>query len=228
MLKVVIGRNQSTAQLMMSVNGMTQSFGPKNSVPTSVSREHAILSIEDDGRMVLKNMNIQNYTFVNMVGIESKRIKEGDRIELGTNHYVLDWEFIKPFVPKYADIRPLKKVWDDFQEELLDMQIKEKRFGVLRSATGLITTVAILLSMFTSRENPLFIFLYVAAGVISAFFFVKAYIECSKTPRRIQELKDEFPKKYVCPNCGKFLGQQSFDLLSQNTKCPHCSAIYKK
>lgn len=76
MLKVVIGRNQSTAQLMMSVNGMTQSFGPKNSVPTSVSREHAILSIEDDGRMVLKNMNIQNYTFVNMVGIESKRIKE--------------------------------------------------------------------------------------------------------------------------------------------------------
>ena len=55
MLKVIIGRDQKTAQLSMSLNGMSKSFGPKNSVPTSVSREHAILSIEDDGTMVLHN-----------------------------------------------------------------------------------------------------------------------------------------------------------------------------
>lgn len=228
MIAIIIGRNHQTNQLQLSVNGKSQPFGPKNSVPTSVSKEHASFSIMDDGKLVINNLSIQNDTYVNMVGIESKRIKEGDRIELGPDHYVLDWGFLTPFIPKYADIRPLKKVWDDYQRELLDLQIKEKRFGVLRSATGLITTLAIILSMFTGRDNPMFIILYAAAGLISAAFFIKAYMECSKTPMKMQEIKDAFPNKYVCPNCGHFLGQVSYDVLCQNSKCQHCKAIYKK
>jgi len=228
MVTIVIGRDQKTAQLRMSVNGMSQVFGQKDSVPTNVSREHVSFTIADDGTMVVKNLDIQNYTYVNMVGVESKRVKENDRIELGGGHYVLDWEYLKPFIPKYADIRPMKKVWDDYQNELLEIQIKEKRFGVLRSATGLITMAAILLSMFTSRDNPLYMTLYISAAVISALFFVKAYLESSKIPTRIQELKDELPKKYLCPNCGRYLGGISYDIVCQNDKCPHCQAIYKK
>ena len=166
--------------------------------------------------------------FVNMVGVESKLIQEGDRIELGTGHYVLDWNIIKSFVPKYADIRPLKKVWEDYQNELMDLNIKERRFGHLRSATGLITTAAVILGFVTGRDNPLFIILYVVAGVISAYFFFKAYSECDKTPKRIQEIKEAFPHKYVCPNCGHFLDNRSYDILVQDGKCRHCQAIFKK
>lgn len=228
MITIIIGRNHQTNQLQLSVSGKSQLFGPQNSVPLSVSKEHVSLSIMDDGKMILKNLSVQNDTYVNMVGIESKRIKEGDRIELGAEHYNLDWNNLKPFIPQFVDIRPLKKVWDDYQKEILGLQIKEKRFGVLRSATGLITTLAIILSMFTGRDNLMFIILYAGAGLISAACFIKAYMECSKTPIRIQQIKDAFPKKYVCPHCGHYLGQVSYDVICQNGKCQHCRAIYKQ
>lgn len=228
MITVIIGRDHRTNQLYRMANGKIQLIKQEKPVPTSVSKEHISLTITDDGKMILKNLNVQNYTFVNMVGVESKLIKEGDRIELGTGHYVLDWNIIKSFVPKYADIRPLKKVWEDYQNELMDLTIKERRFGHLRSATGLITTAAVILGFVTGRDNPLFIILYVVAGVISAYFFFKAYSECDKTPKRIQEIKEAFPHKYVCPNCGHFLDNRSYDILVQDGKCRHCQAIFKK
>lgn len=228
MITVIIGRDHRTNQLYRMANGKVQLIKQEKPVPTSVSKEHISLTITDDGKMILKNLNVQNYTFVNMVGVESKLIKEGDRIELGTGHYVLDWNIIKSFVPKYADIRPLKKVWEDYQNELMDLTIKERRFGHLRSATGLITTAAVILGFVTGRDNPLFIILYVVAGVISAYFFFKAYSECDKTPKRIQEIKEAFPHKYVCPNCGHFLDNRSYDILVQDGKCRHCQAIFKK
>lgn len=228
MVTVIIGRDHRTNQLYRMANGKAQLIKQEKPVPTSVSKEHISLTITDDGKMILKNLNVQNYTFVNMVGVESKLIQEGDRIELGTGHYVLDWSIIKSFVPKYADIRPLKKVWEDYQNELMDLNIKERRFGHLRSATGLITTAAVILGFVTGRDNPLFIILYVVAGVISAYFFFKAYSECDKTPKRIQEIKEAFPHKYVCPNCGHFLDNKSYDILVQDGKCRHCQAIFKK
>ncbi len=228
MVTVIIGRDHRTNQLYRMANGKAQLIKQEKPVPTSVSKEHISLTITDDGKMILKNLNVQNYTFVNMVGVESKLIQEGDRIELGTGHYVLDWNIIKSFVPKYADIRPLKKVWEDYQNELMDLNIKERRFGHLRSATGLITTAAVILGFVTGRDNPLFIILYVVAGVISAYFFFKAYSECDKTPKRIQEIKEAFPHKYVCPNCGHFLDNRSYDILVQDGKCRHCQAIFKK
>lgn len=228
MVTVIIGRDHRTNQLYRMANGKAQLIKQEKPVPTSVSKEHISLTITDDGKMILKNLNVQNYTFVNMVGVESKLIQEGDRIELGTGHYVLDWNIIKSFVPKYADIRPLKKVWEDYQNELMDLNIKERRFGHLRSATGLITTAAVILGFVTGKDNPLFIILYVVAGVISAYFFFKAYSECDKTPKRIQEIKEAFPHKYVCPNCGHFLDNRSYDILVQDGKCRHCQAIFKK
>lgn len=228
MVTVIIGRDHRTNQLYRMANGKAQLIKQEKPVPTSVSKEHISLTITDDGKMILKNLNVQNYTFVNMVGVESKLIQEGDRIELGSGHYVLDWNIIKSFVPKYADIRPLKKVWEDYQNELMDLNIKERRFGHLRSATGLITTAAVILGFVTGRDNPLFIILYVVAGVISAYFFFKAYSECDKTPKRIQEIKEAFPHKYVCPNCGHFLDNRSYDILVQDGKCRHCQAIFKK
>ena len=228
MVTIVIGRDHQTNQLYRKANGKVQLIKQEKPVPTSVSKEHVSLTITDDGKVVLKNLNVQNYTYVNMVGIESKLIREGDRIELGPGHYVLDWNIIKGFIPKFADIRPLKKVWEDYQGELMALTIKEKRFGILRGATGLITTAAVILGFVTGRDNPLFIVLYVVAGVISALFFIKAYSECDKAPKRAQEIKDAFPRKYVCPNCGHFLENRPYDVLAQDTKCRYCQVIFKK
>lgn len=228
MTTIIIGRDSKTSQLRMTANGKSAAICGKENVPMGVGREHISITIDDEGTVILQNLNIENDTYVNGIGVETKRLKEGDCIELGKEHYRIGWDVLQPFIPKFVDIRPLKKVWNDYQEEQLQLQIKERRSGVLRSATGLITMAAMVLSIFTGRDNPMFLTLYIIAGVVSAAFFVKAYLDSAKMPKKQQEIRDSLPKKYVCPSCGHFIGNQSYEILSQGKACPYCKAIYRK
>lgn len=227
-MTVTIGRDSKTGQLRLVAGPQSMTVGAKQSVPMSVGREHVSLNIDDDGVVTLRNLNIENDTFVNGVGFEVKRIKGDEKIELGNERYSLEWDVIKPFMPKFADIRPLKKVWDNYQDTLLQHQIKERRSGVLRSVTGLITMGAMVLGVFSGRDNMIFAALYAVAAIISLLFFVKAFIDSSKLPQQQQAIRDSLPKKYVCPCCGHFMGAQSYEVIAQNKACPYCKAIYIK
>lgn len=229
MITVIVGRDHQTNQLYRKVNDKVQLIKQEEPVPTNVSKEHVSLTITDDGKMILKNLNVQNYTYVNMVGIESKVIKEGDRIELGTGHYVLNWNIIKSFIPKIADIRPLKNVWDDYQQDLENLQIKQTRFGVLRGATGLLTMVSIFVGRLSSDGGGMLsMVLYAIGGILAMAFIVLAWNGAAKAPQEKREITESFTKKYVCPCCGHFLDNRHYDILTQDTKCRYCQAIYKK
>lgn len=229
MITVIIGRDHQTNQLYRKVNGKAQLIKQDKAVPNSVGKEHVSLTITDDGKMILKNLNVQNYTYVNMVGIESKLIKEGDRIELGTEHYVLDWLVIKSFMPKFADIRPLRKVWEDYQKEQDDFQIKQTRSGILKGATGILTMASIAVGRFSNDGGgSLSMLLYVIGGIMAVAFIFISWNAAAKTPQQKRDMTDAFTKKYVCPNCGHFMGMSSYDILCQDTKCRYCQAIYKK
>lgn len=228
MNEVKIGRDGQTGKLRMTVGKQTSTFGEANSVPRSVSQEHVRLTIGDDGSLVLTNLNIENDTYVNHRAVERKRISEGDRIVLGGEHYHLSWDMLKPFIPKMADISPLEQVWHDYQQQRLDMQIRERRFNTLRSATGLITMFAVVLGAFTGRDNPLFMTLYVIAAVISLVFFFYAYRASSKIPLQQNQLTEDTKHRYKCPVCGCLLALQDYDMLRQTKGCPHCGAVWKK
>jgi hypothetical protein len=228
MKEIKIGRDGQTGKLRLTVGGQTATFGQENSVPRSVSQEHALLTIGDDGSLVLTNLNIENDTYVNHRAIERKRISEGDRIILGGEHYRLGWDILKPFIPKMADITSLEQIWRDYQEQRLKMQIRERRFNTLRSATGIITTLAVVLGAVTGRDNPLFMALYIAAGVISLVFFIIAFRASSQIPLKQNQLTEDTKYRYKCPACGSLLTLQDYDMLRQTKGCPHCGAIWKK
>ena len=228
MQEIIIGRDGETGKLRMTVGQQTSTFGAPNSVPRSVSQQHVKFTIGDDGTLTLENLNIENDTYVNHRGIERKRIIESDRIVLGNDHYRLSWDMLKPFIPKMADISHLEQVWRDYQAERLQMQIRERRFNTLRSATGLITMFAVVLGAFTGRDNPLFTMLYVAAAVISLAFFFVAYRASSKIPMQQNQLTEDAKHSYKCPACGSLLTLQDYDMLRQTKGCPHCGAIWKK
>lgn len=228
MNEVTIGRDGQTGKLRMTVGKQTSTFGEANSVPRSVSQEHVRLTIGDDGSLVLTNLNIENDTYVNHRAVERKRIVEGDRIVLGGEHYHLSWDMLKPFIPKMADISPLEQVWHDYQQQRLEMQIRERRFNTLRSATGLITMFAVVLGAVTGRDNPLFMGLYIVAGVISLVFFVIAFMASSKIPLQQNQLTEDTKHRYKCPSCGSLLTLQDYDMLRQTKGCPHCGAVWKK
>lgn len=229
MVTVVIGRDHQTNQLRLSANGNTQSFPNEKLLPSSVGEKHVAFIVNDDGTMILKNLSIQNDTYVNMVGIESKRIKEGDRIELGNDQYLLRWDILKSFIPIFADIRPLKKVWEDYQKEQDDFQIKQTRMNILRSATGILTMASFAIGRLSNNGGGLFsTLLYVTGGILAVFFIIFMWNEAAKTPQIKRDMTDAFTKKYVCPNCGRPLGSSSYDIISKNDRCPYCRAIYKK
>ena len=89
-------------------------------------------------------------------------------------------------------------------------------------AQCLITMIAIALSIATGGRSLWYMALYAVAILISIIFFVKAYKDSSKVPQKRQEMIRQFQDDYTCPHCGRFLGNQPYHLLAQNSQCPYC------
>ena len=229
LIELKIGRDGESGKLCIAVGGKNVLAGEPDCVPKSVSREHVLLTVADDGGIILQNLHIENDLFVNSYGVERKRIRHGDHIELGSDHYPLSWELLDKFF-RLADIRPLEQVWKDYQDARLQLQIKERRFGVLRSATGLLTTAAMILGFMEGSGNGISarLILYVVMGVVSLVFLIVAWRSASRVPLRQQQLEEEIRRRYVCPSCGSLFNLQSYDLLRQMKKCPHCGSFIIK
>ena len=227
MTELTIGRDVQTSLLRITANGKTATLKEAPVCPSSVSREHALITVSDKGVVVIRNLNIENDLYVNGIGVEQKRIAAPDRIELGRDRYQLSWDVITPLIPHFVNISPLRQVWQDYESRLLALEISERRFGVLRSATGLITMAAILLSIFAGRST-LYIVLYALAAIVSVVFFVMAFRSASKIPQRRRQLREETERNYCCPACGAMFSLQKYEQLRQTKRCAHCGAYFKE
>ena len=126
-----------------------------------------------------------------------------------------------------VDIRPLKKIWEEYDEQRTENQIAERKFNAARSATGIITMLAIACSLILGH-GPIYLILYGLAIGISLVFTILAYKKSSDIPRQQKEMTKQFQKRYVCPKCGHFMGFQDYDILIQGDACPYCKTKYKK
>lgn len=222
-MEVIIGRDTETSKLKISADGKDMLYGDADSVPSSVCSKHCCLTFSVKG-ITLKNLDINNYTYVNGQAVEQKHVSLADTIELGPNRYCLDWALMQQLIP--VDIRPLAQIWEEYDKHRIDQQIADRRFNSLRSATGLITMAAIALSIMTGRQSLWFIALYAIAILISLAFTIKAWKDATAVPQRAQQLSRQFQHDYVCPRCAHFLGNQPYDLLIQNGHCPYCKAQF--
>jgi hypothetical protein len=226
-MSIIIGRDAQTRQLSVIKDGSTKSFGNVGSVPMDVSRQHISLTPLGTNKWQIKNLNDKNVTFVNGIAIESKTISEGDKVELGNSHYLFQWEALSEPKVETADIRSLKRIWNEYDEQRLEFQIAERKFNAARSATGIITMIAIACSLILGH-GPVYLILYALAIGISVVFTYQAYQKSSDIPRKQREMNKEFQKHYVCPKCGHFMGFQDYDVLAQSDACPYCKTKYKK
>lgn len=229
-IDIIIGRDADSGKLRIVSGGKSMTAGDANSVPASISREHVQLTVSDQGIIVVRNINIENSLYVNRYVVESKRITYGDCIELGYDRYHLQWDILDKLF-RIADIRPLEQVWKDYQAQRMKLQIKERRFGVLRSATGILTTAAMILSFMEiggGAANSLRLILYGSSFAVTLIFFILAWRSASRIPLQQQQLEETTRRRYCCPECGSLFNLQSYDLLRQMKKCPHCGAIFIK
>ena len=228
-MELIIGRDKETRRLRVIIGQQVKVVGALNSVPEYVSREHVKLSTDENGGFLLTNLKPTNETWVNGLRIDTKHVTEDDKVELGPTRYQLDWKLLDQCIPVIADIRPLERVWYNYQQTKKEYQVKERKFNALRSATGIITMTAMLLS-FLGGRGPIYYVMYGLAIGITLIFTIIAYVNSSKIPEKTEKLNEDFQKKYVCPNpkCRHFMGYNSYDILSQNKACSYCKAQYRK
>lgn len=223
-MEIIIGRDEKSGRMKITAEGKSILYGTDR-IPNSVFPEHIKVTIED-GIIRLKNLNINAYTFVNGQAVENKTITRKHKIELGTDYFPFEWRALDEFVPAEVDIHPLEAIWNKYENDNIALQITERKFNTLRSMTGIITMAAIALSIATGGKSLWYFLLYGIAIVVSVVFFVKAYMDSSKMPQKRQELNRAFQRDYVCPHCGHFMGNQSYEILTQNSHCPYCKAKF--
>lgn len=226
-MEIIIGRDQQTRQLSISKDGITKKYGQPGSVPLDVSRHHVSMQSQGQCRWLIKNLNDRNDTYVNGIPIETKTISANDQVELGNSHFLFPWESLIDLEEDTIDIRPLQKIWDEYDRRCMELDIAERKFNAARSAAGVITMIAIACS-FILGHGPIYLLLYAIAIGISIAFAVKAYNNAVAVPYKRKEIKKDFQRKYICPKCSTFMGYQDYDLLSQKDICPNCRAKIKK
>ena len=226
-MEIVIGRDQQTRQLCVIKDGNSKLCGQPGSVPMDVSRHHISLQPAGNGKWKIKNLNERNVTFVNGVAVESKTISESDRIELGNSHYLFSWAVLQEPKEETIDIRPLKVVWDNYQQNEIEIRDRQKNNGLWASVPlgfsmlgGLIAGVAPEI-----REIAL-----IFTGLAFLIFIYGLYRRSQDNSTvELKANQEEFEMKWVCPKCKHPLTCfRSYIILSQSDACPYCKTKYKK
>ena len=226
-MEIIIGRDQQTRQLCIIKDGNSRLYGQANSVPMDVSRHHISLVPAGSGKWKIKNLNEKNVTFVNGIAVESKTISENDKVELGNSHYLFSWAALQEPKVETIDIRPLKVVWDNYQQNEIEIRDRQKNNGLWASVPlgfsmlgGLIAGVAPEI-----REIAL-----IFTGLAFLIFIYGLYRRSQDNSTvELKANQDEFEMKWVCPKCKHPLTCfRSYIILSQNDACPYCKTKYKK
>lgn len=226
-MEIIIGRDQQTRQLCIVKDGNSKLYGQPNSVPMDVSRHHISLQPAGNGKWQIKNLNERNVTFVNGIAVESKTISEKDKIELGNSHYLFQWDALNEPKVETIDIRSLKKIWDDYQQEDTAIRNRQKNNGLLASIPlgfsmlgGIIAGVAPEI-----REVAL-----VFTGIAFLLFIYGLYRRSQDNSTiELKRLQEDFDQKWVCPKCKRPLTCfRSYTILFQNDACPFCKTKFEK
>ncbi len=226
-MEIIIGRDQNTRQLSVVKDGSPKLYGQPNSVPMDVSRHHISLQPAGNGKWKIKNLNEKNVTFVNGIAIESKTISESDKIELGNSHYLFQWAALSEPKVETIDIRPLKHVWNEYNQRNIDIRVRQKNIGLLSSIPIGFTMLGGLIAGVASDEIKPYAYVFtVIALIVMVYGFYRRFTDDSIGEQ--EEIKKDFQKRYVCPKCGHFMGFTDYDVIIQNDACPYCKTKYKK
>lgn len=210
----------------------------------TVSRRHCKLTPNADGTFTLENIS-QNGTFVDGHSVIRTTVKADTIIQLGGSYKVKVADLVDgipgatnpgsardsgPTNPSKVNevptisIRPMQKVWDEYQNELEEIRNKQKHINTWRMATPLFTMGSGVLTAVTGG-SPIGWVLMAIGLAITIYAFVKTRKDDSA--KRQREASEKFQLNYRCPNpkCGHTHSQQPKVLLLNKT-CPYCHCKY--
>lgn len=231
MMEILIGReNTNLRRLQISVGEVVKLYGETGSVPKSVSRRHCKLIVSGEKYMI-ESLTDGNSVYVNGKEVVSKYLKKGDKVQLGEDHYELDWEAIMDLCLNALNgysLSHLKLVWERYDKEKLNMQINTSRLNAISFVPMILSFGSGALIAIPSLAGSASVFKIIAVALLVLFAIIRI-VNSSKLPLKQRELEQWFHQNYVCPNpkCRRFLGNQPFEDLVKNVGCPNCKSKYR-
>ena len=189
---------------------------------SSVSRHHARLVREADGRLFIEDADSANGTFVNGDRILRKHITASDTVTLGDT-YTLDIREALKFDNDYtAEFAALKPIYDDYIRRKIRIQssnqFKTRLFQTLPfAAVGIIGLIVGTIGRHHRAVFFVSLVLTIVAPMLGVYLGAR---QSAKIPALLQDLANQFKIDYVCPKCGTFLGDIPWESLAKKKRCP--------
>lgn len=254
---ILIGKEPGQGRLLIStsVNGQIRNvtYGEAGSVPSCVSRckpaegiAHCRIVLSENGEMVLTNLKPENVTYVNGREIISKRITSDANVALGKDMYPVNISNILAIVNKLTgqessqsskvkefSIKPLKKVWDTYHDEMFNLQKRQKNQALIKGLYMPLTILSSIAGVAAKHIglNPgiasaISYVMYATAAIVLFYGLYKSITD--KSLEEKEQISEKFQNDYVCPNpeCRHFMGNQPYKILKQNTCCPYCKCKF--
>ena len=191
-----------------------------------VSRHHARLTRDQEGRLLLEELGSTNGTFVNDAQVLRKYVVPTDRVRLGDASEWLVSEILKYNNDYSAEFELLKRVYDDYVDAKVKIQSANQfKTRLLQSLPfaipGIVGVIVGFLGKGSMTWFSVSLLITVCAPMIGIYLGAK---QSARTPAQLQALANQFKIDYVCPKCGTFLGEVPWESLRNRKQCPACKA----
>ena len=191
-----------------------------------VSRHHARLTRDQEGRLLLEDLGSTNGTFVNDAQVLRKYVVPTDRVRLGDASEWLVSEILKYNNDYSAEFELLKRVYDDYVNAKVKIQSANQfKTRLLQSLPfaipGIVGVIVGFLGKGSMTWFSVSLLITVCAPMIGIYLGAK---QSARTPAQLQALANQFKIDYVCPKCGTFLGEVPWESLRNRKQCPACKA----
>jgi hypothetical protein len=186
-----------------------------------VSRYHAKLTRDEEGELLIEDVESTNGTFVNGDRVIRKKITTTDTVMLG-NHYVLNVRDVLKYDNDYSEeFVALKPVYDHYVHEKIRIQssnqFKTRLFQSLPFA--FIGIVGLIIGLVGKSNQTLVVVSLVFAVCAPTFGIYMGARQSAKIPKLLQNIANQFKIDYVCPKCGVFLGEIPWESLVNKKQC---------
>lgn len=239
-MEIIIGREEGARRLHCMVDGREFNIGPAGMVPLSVSRKHCRITI-NSGHINIENLNLQNETYVDGNQVFSKALTVSSRVQLGKDHFLLPLRQILQLVngvsvpmggqpakevPTFS-LRPLKAVWSEYEQQVLDIQNKVSQKANQQRLQGILSLLGVCVGLVPGINVAVRVVIVLGALLLAVYFFCRGKNEDS-VAQQIHDLNEEYAKKYKCPNpqCGKPFGNIPYRNIEYYKQCISCGCKY--
>lgn len=185
-MEIIIGREEGARRLHCMVDGREFNIGPAGMVPLSVSRKHCRITI-NGGHINIENLNLQNETYVDGNQVFSKALTVSSRVQLGKDRFLLPLRQILQLVngvsvpmggqpakevPTFS-LRPLKAVWSEYEQQVLDIQNKVSQKANQQRLQGILSLLGVCVGLVPGINVAVRVVIVLGALLLAVYFFCR-------------------------------------------------------